>query len=85
MDVVVGDFGRSNAHRRRQRIGVAGVERSSVAHSSGSPALIRASRNPGSPSINGRRASSHATENLGFNFIASASAAFASGALSAAA
>jgi hypothetical protein len=51
------------------------------AHSSGSPALMRASRNPGGESIKPRRcASSHATESLGFAFIASASAAFASGA-----
>ena len=58
----------------------------SWSHSSGIPALIRASRKPGAASIKaGRCASNHATESLGFNVIACASAAFASGALSAAA
>ena len=62
------------------------AERSGGAHSSGSPALIRASRKPGGESIKpGWSACNDATESLGFNFIASANAAFASGALSAAA
>jgi hypothetical protein len=53
---------------------------------SGSPALIRASRKPGGESIKpGWSACNNATESLGFNFSASANAAFASGDLSAAA
>ena len=55
-------------------------------HDSGSPALISASRKHGGESIKpGWSACNNATESLGFNFSASANAAFASGALSAAA
>jgi hypothetical protein len=59
---------------------------SGVAHSSGSPALLRASRKLGSVSTQAELcARNDAKDNLGFNFIASARAAFACGALSAAA
>ncbi len=58
----------------------------SGAHSSGSPALISASRKPGGESIKPDKcASSPPTESLGFSFIASTNAAFASCGLSAAA
>jgi hypothetical protein len=63
-----------------------GAASSGCAHSSGSPALIRASRNLGSVSTQAELcARKNAKESLGFKFIASAIAAFASGILSAAA
>jgi hypothetical protein len=69
------DFGHSNAHHL-----------SRGAHSSGSPALSSASRKLGSVSTQAELcARKNAMESLGFNFIASANAAFALGILSAAA